>query len=466
MSNFFTTPADLMAGTTARAVDINDRLSAVEAAFDNVESTTNRALKLPVGTATNQLITDTAANRAYKTIGFDVNGNTTLLHPYAWKAEWQAGTFYRINDTVKDPTTKNIFFCIVDHTSAEFSLEAANWSLGVNVSDVEVAKAESEDAQASAEEAESNAKDWAYLTGVAVEEGTYSSKEYAIGEFIPEGSAKDWAVQAEGFVDGTNNSALFHALASGVSAGESLASKNASALSASASEASKVVSAQEAADALVSKNAAESAASSAQSSETNASSSASASHTSSVSSAESQGIASTKAMEASDSADVAAEKEAGAISAASNASGSSSAAFTSASQASASAASAESYKNSAISASNSAIQSRNHFDTMFLGSATQNPTADVLGNPLQEGALYFNSVDGVVKVWEGSLWAVAYASLSGALNATNNLDDVLDSSVARTNLGVYSTIETDAREAVLAAGIKSIKTLNMIGFYD
>jgi hypothetical protein len=60
----------------------------------------------------------------------------------------------------------------------------------------------------------------------------------------------------------------------------------------------------------------------------------------------------------------------------------------------------------------------------------------IMMGALVAGALYFNTTDNVMKVYEGSSWVAAYASLSGALLAANNLSDVSSVSSARTNLGL------------------------------
>jgi len=52
------------------------------------------------------------------------------------------------------------------------------------------------------------------------------------------------------------------------------------------------------------------------------------------------------------------------------------------------------------------------------------------------GALYFNTSDNIMYVWDGATWLAAYASLSGALLASNNLSDLTNASTARTNLGL------------------------------
>jgi hypothetical protein len=55
-----------------------------------------------------------------------------------------------------------------------------------------------------------------------------------------------------------------------------------------------------------------------------------------------------------------------------------------------------------------------------------------------------------MKVWSGSAWLDAYASLSGALIATNNLSDLNNVSTARTNLGL-GTAATTASSAYATA---------------
>jgi hypothetical protein len=56
-----------------------------------------------------------------------------------------------------------------------------------------------------------------------------------------------------------------------------------------------------------------------------------------------------------------------------------------------------------------------------------------------------------MKVWDGSQWLNAYASLSGALLATNNLSDLNNKATARTNLGVAIGTNVQAYDADLDA---------------
>jgi len=136
---------------------------------------------------------------------------------------------------------------------------------------------------------------------------------------------------------------------------------------------------------------------------------------------------------------------------ATNAANSASTATTQASNASTSATnsanSATAAANSATTASNSATSAANaqaaaeaaldSFDDRYLGSKTANPTLDNDGNALLTGALYFNSVDGVMKVYTGSAWVAASVSASGLLTVANNLSELTaTASTARTNIGL------------------------------
>jgi hypothetical protein len=94
-------------------------------------------------------------------------------------------------------------------------------------------------------------------------------------------------------------------------------------------------------------------------------------------------------------------------------------ATTATTQASNAATSATNAANSATAAANSATAAANSataaatsfddFDDRYLGSKTANPTTDNDGNALLVGALYWNSVAGQMRVWDGAAWQAAYA---------------------------------------------------------
>jgi len=175
MSNTFTKPSDLVAGSTARAEDINNRVDASETGFDNVEAITNRTIKLPVGTVGDQLITESGPNRANKEVGFDASGNLVLISSaFQWRGDWATSTAYIKNDVVRDSSTKNVYAVTVAHTSGVLATDvtAAKLSLAINVVDVETAKTAAQTAQALSQ-------DWAEKTTGAVTGTSYSSKHWA-----------------------------------------------------------------------------------------------------------------------------------------------------------------------------------------------------------------------------------------------------------------------------------------------
>jgi hypothetical protein len=111
---------------------------------------------------------------------------------------------------------------------------------------------------------------------------------------------------------------------------------------------------------------------------------------------------------------------------ASNASSSASAASTSASNAASSASSAASSASSASSAQTAAEAARDQtlavydsFDDRYLGSKTSDPSVDNDGNALVAGALYFNSVSGIMKLYTGTAWVAAYVQgVAASINFT------------------------------------------------
>jgi hypothetical protein len=192
------------------------------------------------------------------------------------------------------------------------------------------------------------------------------------------------------------------------------ASETAAATSATASQASRL--------------AAETAETNAETAQTAASVSAGAAQIAETGATTQAGIATTKATEAATSATDAATSETNAAS---------------------SAASAQASKDVALAALDS-------FDDRYLGQKATDPTVDNDGDALISGALYFNTTDDIMKVYEGSLWVAAYASLSGAMLQANNLSDLANVVTSRTNLGLGSAAITDSTDyATAAQGVKA-----------
>jgi len=373
MSNTYTKPSDLVSGTTARASDINDRASATETGFDNVQVITHRAIKLPVGTSGDQFISESSANRANKEVGFNASGVLTLISSaFQWKGNWATSTAYIKNDTVRDNSTKNIYAVLVDHTSGTLSsdVSASKLALAINVADVETAKSAAQTAQAAAETAETNAE-----TG----ESNAASSATA--------SANSATAGANSATAGANSATAAANSASGVSSSVTNASNSATASANSATAAAN------------SASGGSSSATAAANSATAASSSASTATTKSNQASASASTASTQATNASNSATAGANS-----------------ATASANSATASANSATAGANSATAGANSATAaaaSFDSFDDRYLGAKSSNVGVDNDGNSLITGALYFNSTANSMRVYNGSSWQDAGSAVNG-----------------------------------------------------
>jgi len=73
----------------------------------------------------------------------------------------------------------------------------------------------------------------------------------------------------------------------------------------------------------------------------------------------------------------------------------------------------------AASSASDAATLYDNFDDRYLGAKSSTPTVDNDGNALLTGALYFNTSTESMKVWSGSAWLDAYASLSGAVTSVS-----------------------------------------------
>jgi len=194
-------------------------------------------------------------------------------------------------------------------------------------------------------------------------------------------------------------------------------------------------------------------ASNASTSASNAASSASSASTSASTATTQAGIATTQASNASSSASAASTS-------ATNASNSATNAATSATNSASSATSSASSATASAAARDAALAALDSFDDRYLGTKTSDPTLDNDGNALVSGALYFNTTTNSMNVYDGSFWLAAYASLSGALLATNNLSDLNNTATARTNLGLGTAATTaSSAYATAAQGTKADSAL-------
>jgi hypothetical protein len=103
----------------------------------------------------------------------------------------------------------------------------------------------------------------------------------------------------------------------------------------------------------------------------------------------------------------------------------------------------------AESARDSALAAYDNFDDRYLGAKTADPTLDNDGDALIAGALYFNSVDGAMRVYTGSVWVDAYAAGQTFLAKANNLSDLPNVATARQNLDLEIGVDVQAYDATI-----------------
>jgi hypothetical protein len=189
------------------------------------------------------------------------------------------------------------------------------------------------------------------------------------------------------------------------------ASNSASAASTSASQAatSATNAANSATNAAGSATSATTSASLAATSETNAANSATAASASAS-------AASASETAAAGSASAAATSQASASASATNAATSETNAATSATNALTSETNAASSAVSAASSAASAAAILDNFDDRYLGPKASDPALDNDGDPLVVGALYFNTTDGVMKIYTNSGWIAASSASVATLN--------------------------------------------------
>jgi hypothetical protein len=181
------------------------------------------------------------------------------------------------------------------------------------------------------------------------------------------------------------------------SASAAATSATSAATSATSASNSATASATSASAAATSATSAAASATAAATSATSAAASATAAATSATSAAASESAAATSATSASNSATASATSASAAATSATSAAASATAAATSATSAAASA-------TAAATSATSAAASYDAFDDRYLGDKSSDPTLDNDGNPLLTGALYFNTVIGAMKVYDGAQW--------------------------------------------------------------
>ena len=72
------------------------------------------------------------------------------------------------------------------------------------------------------------------------------------------------------------------------------------------------------------------------------------------------------------------------------------------------------------------VASANEVQQISLGEKTSDPVVDNFGNPLQVGTMYYNSVSGTLRVWNGTEWSLGAFSVAGAVVRVNGRDGAVE----------------------------------------
>jgi len=322
--------------------------------LQQVQEEVDRSIKISrTNTMTSTEFTVGASDRAGKFLSFDSNGELVVSQEVGtFQGNWSAGVTYAARDIVKDTSTNNIFLCNTGHTSSgaeplTTNTDSAKWDLLVDAAS----------ATASASAAASSATD--AQTAQTAAEAAQTAAE--------------------------------------------LAETNAAA-SETAAATSETNAATSASNAATSETNAATSESNASTSETNAAASASSASTSASTATTQASNASTSASNAATSETNAATSASNAATSESNASTSETNAATSASNASTSATNASNAQTAAETAQAAAELAYDNFDDRYLGPKASDPSADNDGDPLIDGALYFNTTTNVLKYWDGAAW--------------------------------------------------------------
>ena len=121
----------------------------------------------------------------------------------------------------------------------------------------------------------------------------------------------------------------------------------------------------------------------------------------------------------------------------------------------------EEAKDLAVEKGDLAKDSLDEMQVLFLGHKDVDPTTDNLGNPLVEGALYYNTVQGSMKVWTGTEWAIAVFSASGAVISFNGRDGAVSLQNSDITVAVGKNLVDAIKYSEADKVLTDVNTLNL-----
>lgn len=97
-----------------------------------------------------------------------------------------------------------------------------------------------------------------------------------------------------------------------------------------------------------------------------------------------------------------------------------------------------------VAAKDTAVASSEVVQSIFLGAKTSDPALDNEGNPLVIGVMYYNTVSGTLRIWDGVEWSLGAFSVAGAVVSFNSRDGA----VVLTNSDVTGAVGKDLSDAI------------------
>lgn len=141
-------------------------------------------------------------------------------------------------------------------------------------------------------------------------------------------------------------------------------------------------------------------------------------------------------------------------------------ASTSASNANTSKLAAQSAQAAAEAARDSALSAYDNFDDRYLGPKASDPTTDNDGDPLEAGALYFNTVSEKMRLYTGSIWVAAYVT-----GVASEIENIPSGNLSATNIQaalneLQGDIDTREKSINSAAAKTSLVDADSLGLID